>query len=63
MTKFKYDKALQRLEEISAELDHEISDISRVAALVKESAELIQNCKKKLRKTSQEIEKTFDDID
>ena len=63
MTKFKYDKALTRLEEISSELDGEIKDINKVSALVKESAELISNCKKALRMTTAEIEKTFENLD
>ena len=63
MTKFRYDKAIQRLEEISNELDGEIADISKVSELVKESADLITECKKMLRSTSEEIEKTFNDLD
>jgi exonuclease VII small subunit len=62
MTKFKYDKAVQRLDEISQELDGEINDITKVADLVKESAELITKCKKMLRSTTEEIDKTFNDI-
>lgn len=63
MTKFKYDKALERLEEISQELDGEITDISKVADLVKESADLITKCKKLLRSTSEEIDNTFTNLD
>ena len=63
MTKFKYDKAIIRLEEISSELDGEITDINRVAELVKESATLIAQCKEMLRTTTDEIEKTFNDLD
>ncbi len=63
MTKFKYDKALARLEEISAELDGEINDINKVAELVKESTELITQCKKMLRATSEEIDRTLNDLE
>ena len=63
MTKFKYDKALVRLEEISSELDGEITDITKVAELVKESALLISQCKKMLRSTSEEIEKTINEVE
>ena len=63
MTKFKYAKAVARLEEISDKLDGEITDISEVAELVKESAQLISQCKKMLRSTSEEIENTLNDID
>ena len=61
MTKFKYDEALARLEEISLELDGEIKDINKVSDLVKESAALISQCKKTLRTTSEEIDKTLND--
>jgi len=63
MTKFKYDKAVKRLEEISLELDGELDDISRLSELVKESTSLIKMCKKELRSTEDEINKTFDSID
>ena len=63
MTKFKYEKAILRLEEISNELDGEITDISKVAELVKESATLIAQCKKMLRSTAEEIDNTFNDIE
>ena len=63
MTKFKYDKALARLEEISKELDGEITDINQVAELVKESAKLIAQCKKMLRSTTEEIDKTLNDLE
>ena len=63
MTKFKYDKAIIRLEEISKELDGEITDINKVAELVKESANLISQCKKMLRSTSEEIENTLSELE
>ena len=63
MTKFNYEKAIQRLEEISQQLDGEINDITKVADLVRESANLIGQCKKLLRATSEEIEKTFNELD
>ena len=63
MTKFNYAKAMARLEAISAELDGEITDINKVSALVKESAELITQCKKMLRVTSEEIDKTLNELE
>ena len=41
---------------ITLELDGEINDISKVADLVKESASLIEKCKKMLRSTTDEID-------
>ena len=63
MTKFKYDEAMSRLQEISSLLEGEIKDINQVSALVKESAELIKKCKKQLKETSSAIEDTLNKID
>ena len=63
MTKFKYDEALARLQEISKLLEGEVDDIDELSALVKESAKLLKQCKQKLKSTADEIEKTLNKID
>ena len=63
MTKFKYEEAVARLNEISTLLEGEVRDINLVAALVKESAVLIKQCKKQLRTTADEIEATLQNVD
>jgi exodeoxyribonuclease VII small subunit len=63
MTKFKYDQALARLQEISKMLESEVEDINELSALVKESAKLLRQCKKQLKNTSDEIDKTLNNID
>jgi len=63
MTKFKYDEALTRLQEISKLMESEVEDINELSALVKESAKLLKQCKQQLKNTSDEIEKTLNNID
>ena len=63
MTKFKYDEALTRLQEISKILESEVEDINELSALVKESAKLLKQCKLQLKNTSDEIDKTLNNID
>ena len=63
MTKIKYDEALARLQEISKLLESDVEDINELSGLVKESAKLIKQCKSQLKNTSEEIEKTLNNID
>ena len=63
MTKIKYDEALARLQEISKLLESDVEDINELSGLVKESAKLIKQCKAQLKNTSEEIEKTLNNID
>ncbi len=63
MSKFKYDKALERLQEISTILEGEINDINQLSELVQESANLLKQCKKQLKETATEIDKTLDKLD
>lgn len=63
MTKIKYDEALARLQEISKLLESDVEDINELSGLVAESAKLIKQCKVQLKNTSEEIEKTLNNID
>jgi exonuclease VII small subunit len=63
MTKFKYDVALARLQEISKLLESDVEDINELSGLVKESAKLIKQCKLQLKNTSEEIEKNLNNLD
>jgi len=63
MTKFKYSKALERLQEISTILEGDIQDINQLSELVNESAKLVKQCKKQLRETSEKIEQTLNNLD
>ncbi len=63
MAKFKYNEALDRLQEISKILESEVEDINELSDLIKESAKLVKQCKKQLKATSEEIEDTLNNLD
>lgn len=55
MSKFNYNKALTRLNEIVAEMESNELDIDKISELVKESSTLLKACKKALVSTEEEI--------
>ena len=57
---FKYEEAMQQLENIVASLESEELDIDQMAAQLKTAQKLIQLCKNKLTKTDEEIKKILD---
>lgn len=62
MSKFNYNKALLRLNEIVEEMDSDELDIDRVGKLVKESSTLLKNCKKALASTEEEINEVINQM-
>jgi len=52
---FSYDKAIGRIEEILHVLESGEKGMDELSDLVKEAAELVKQCKGKLRKTEAEI--------
>lgn len=63
MSKFNYKKAMDRLNEIVAEMESGDLDIDKISALVKESSTLLKACKKALTATESEINEIIDDAD
>jgi len=55
MSKFNYNKALERLNQIVVEMESNELDIDKVSALVNESSKLLKACKKALTSTENEI--------
>ena len=55
MSKFNYNKALTRLNEIVEEMEADELDIEKISKLVKESSTLLKACKKALSSTEEEI--------
>ena len=55
MSKFNYNKAITRLNEIVEEMDSSELDIDKISKLVKESSTLLKACKKALTSTEDEI--------
>lgn len=62
MSKFNYNKALERLNEIVAEMESGELDIDKISALVKESGKLLNDCKKALTSTEEEINQVIDQM-
>lgn len=63
MSKFNYQKAMERLNQIANEMESEELDIDKISALVKESSTLLKACKKALAATEEEINKALEDTD
>lgn len=62
MSKFNYNKALERLNEIVTEMESGELDIDKISALVKESSKLLKDCKKALTSTEEEINQVIDQM-
>ncbi|SNS16071.1 Exodeoxyribonuclease VII small subunit [Belliella buryatensis] len=56
-----YDKAVKRIEEIVGILESGEEGIDQLSELVKEAANLVKQCKNKLRMTEEEINKAFEE--
>ena len=54
--KFNYKKALEEIEQIVRKIENEDSDIDELSGMVKRAAELIRQCKAKLKDTSAELD-------
>lgn len=61
MTELTYTEAMNRLELILGELEEGKKSVDELSALVKEAAELVKSCRKKLKSTEDEIAKAFED--
>ena len=61
--KFNYKKALEEIEEIVAKIESEEVDVDELSALVKKAAELIKQCKTRLRNTGNELEEIIDNLE
>ncbi|MCQ2058522.1 MAG: exodeoxyribonuclease VII small subunit [Bacteroidaceae bacterium] len=57
MEEIKYEKAIERIEEIVDQIEQGKLDIDSVADRIKEAQKLISICKDKLLKTEQEVNK------
>jgi len=55
-----YDQALRELKEIVDQLQNEEVGIDGLSEKIKRATELIQFCKRMLRETEEELERTFD---
>jgi len=58
----KYQEAVDRLDEIIAQIEDEGVDVDELAMQVKEAVELIRICKAKIDKAELEVKKVVDDF-
>jgi exodeoxyribonuclease VII small subunit len=57
-----YKQALNELELIVSKIERQSPDVDELTDLVKRAVELISYCKSKLRKTEDELNKSFEEL-
>ena len=60
MAELKYNKAVQKLDEIIAKIESEDIDVDELADKVKEAVILIKVCKTKIEKAEMEVKQVVD---
>lgn len=60
-SKFKYEEAMQQLEDIAERMERGELDIDSLCEQLKTAQRLIKMCKEKLTKTDEEIRKILED--
>jgi exodeoxyribonuclease VII small subunit len=63
MAEQKYNKSIERLEEIIAKIESEEIDVDELSERVKEAIGLIKTCKQKIEKAELEVRKVVDGFD
>ena len=58
-----YKDAIEEIESIVDEIEHETVDVDMLTEKIKRAAFLIKYCKQKLRKTDDEIKKVLDELE
>ncbi len=58
-----YKDAIEEIEAIVGEIENETVDVDVLTEKVKRAASLIKNCRKKLKKTEDEIKKVLKEFD
>lgn len=61
MTEINYNEAMIRLEAILAQLEEGKKTVDELVALVHEATQLVKNCRLKLKTTSDQIQKAFEE--
>lgn len=62
-SKLTYKEALAEIEQIVTNLESDKLDIDQLSVSVKRVTELIKFCKDKLRETSEDVEKTLQNLE
>lgn len=61
--KLGYEESLQKLESILEKVEKEEIPMDQLSELVKESMELLKNCKAMLKGTEKEVEDAFNEME
>lgn len=61
--KFNYKKALEEIEQIVQKIESEDVDVDELSTMVKRAAELIKQCKTKLKTTGDELEDIIQNLE
>ncbi len=61
--KFSYDQAVKELEKIIQKMDSGDMAVDELSENVKKAAELLRQCRKKLRSTEESVKKILEEID
>lgn len=61
--KFNYKKALEEIEVIVQKIENEEPDVDELSTMVKRAAELIKQCKTKLKDTGEDLEDIIQDLE
>ena len=62
MAEVKYNKAIERLDEIIGKIESDDIDVDELATRVKEAVHLIKLCKAKIDKAEMEVKQVVDDF-
>ena len=60
--KFSYNKSIEEMERIMAEIEVEDVDIDKLSEKVKRLSELIKTCKKHLHETEEEVQNIINEL-
>lgn len=60
---FNYKKALEEIEAIVQKIESEEIEVDELSAMVKKAADLIKQCKTKLKDTGSELEGIIEQLD
>ena len=63
MADVKYQKAVEKLEEIIAKIENETIDVDELSVKVKEAVDLIKVCKSKIEKAELEVKKVVESLE
>lgn len=63
MAEVKYQKAVEKLEEIISKIESESIDVDELSVKVKEAVDLIKICKSKIEKAELEVKKVVENLE